>query len=70
MAPWRRLIVRTTTRARRRVSMGFPGDITDARASKIGLVASKGLSSPPWRRNLPAASTALSEMKGCLLDMP
>ena len=70
MSLCRLLMVRMTTSARRRVSIAFPGDITAAKASKMGLFASKDVSSPPCRRYFPAASTVLSAMNGCLLDIP
>lgn len=58
-----RLRVRMTTRDRRRVSIGFPGEIAEDRASMmelldLGLGVFVGV-----RRYFPAARTQLSEMK-------
>src|SRR5436190_14773906 len=62
---WRRLTVRMTTKAIRRVSTGPPGCIAGAKASNIGLFVSKLRLKLSDRRYLPAASTLLSDKNGC-----
>ena len=65
-----RLMVLTTTRARRLVSIGLPGWITEASASNIDLMCSGSSAPLPLRIYFPEARTQLSEKKGVVLLMP
>jgi hypothetical protein len=57
-------MVRSTTKAKRLVSTGFPDGITEASASKTGFVDSKFFPSPSARMYFPAARTLLSDTYG------
>jgi hypothetical protein len=57
--------VRSTTRASRRESIGAPGGIRGAKASKICFAISKDLFAVGVSRYLPAARIAFSETKVC-----
>lgn len=60
-----REVVRRTTRARRRASIGWPGFMTGAKASKMILQLSKDLLLLDVRRYFPAAKMAFSETIVC-----